>query len=300
MVDPTPPDPTVRGDEVRTETRGVASSVVAYLPDQLLMHLGLIASIGLMAIPLVLAAIMSTQSVAEIYDVTNLSPGSEAIQNYQRVMTDFNMWTYLINSTIMAAAIVVGKVGLSLLAALALVYYDFPYKNATFMFVLFTLMLPVPVRIVPLFELMVNLEWSDSMLAITMPYLASATAVFLFRQHFMSIPPSIVEAAKLDDVGGLEFLVYVLIPMSKGMIAGISVITYIYAWNQYLWPLAIISSQENQVVQVGLKSLEGTAAAGQIEWGLIMAGAMIALLPPLVVLIVLHKPLLETFGLQQK
>ncbi|MDR5672189.1 ABC transporter permease subunit [Halalkaliarchaeum sp. AArc-GB] len=264
------------------------------------MHVGLIVSISLMALPLILAALMSTQSVAEIYDVTNLAPGSDAYGNYYRVMTDFNMWTYLINSTIMALAIVVGKVGLSLLAALALVYYDFPYKNATFMFVLFTLMLPVPVRIVPLFELMVNLDWTNTMLAITMPYLASATAVFLFRQHFMSIPASIVEAAKLDDVGGLRFLIFVLIPMSKGMIAGISVITYIYAWNQYLWPLAVISSQDQQVVQVGLKSLEGTAAAGQIEWGLIMAGAMIALVPPLVVLIVLHKPLLETFGLQQK
>ena len=264
------------------------------------MHVGLILSIGLLALPLVLAAIMSTQSVAEIYDVTDLAIGSDAYNNYYRVMTDFNMWTYLVNSTIMALVIVVGKVGISLLAALALVYYDFPYKNAMFMFVLFTLMLPVPVRIVPLFELMVTLDWTDSMLAITMPYLASATAVFLFRQHFMAIPESISEAAKLDDVGGLAFLWYVLIPMSKGMIAGISVITYIYAWNQYLWPLAIISSQDQQVVQVGLKSLEGTAAAGQIEWVLIMAGAVIALLPRLVVLIVLHKPLLETFGLQQK
>ncbi|MFP8890127.1 carbohydrate ABC transporter permease [Natrialbaceae archaeon A-CW2] len=275
-------------------------SLEEYLPDEWLMHIGLIVSISLMALPLVLAAIMSTQSVAQIYDVTDLSPGSNAYENYYRVMTDYNMWTFMINSFIMSIAIVVGKVVLSLLAALALVYYDFPYKNAMFMFVLFTLMLPVPVRIVPLFELMVTLDWTNSMLAITMPYLASATAVFLFRQHFMSIPASIVEAAKLDDVGGLKFLIFVLIPMSKGMIAGISVITYIYAWNQYLWPLAIISSQDQQVVQVGLKSLEGTAAAGQIEWGLIMAGAMIALIPPLVVLIVLHKPLLETFGLQQK
>lgn len=300
MAESTVTETTTQGEDTTTATRRGRQSIGDVLPDQWLMHVGLIVSIGLMALPLILAAIMSTQSVAEIYDVTNLSPGTEAYENYYRVMTDFNMWTYLINSTIMALAIVVGKVGLSLLAALALVYYDFPYKNATFMFVLFTLMLPVPVRIVPLFELMVNLDWTDTMLAITMPYLASATAVFLFRQHFMSIPASIVEAAKLDDVGGLRFLIFVLIPMSKGMIAGIAVITYIYAWNQYLWPLAVISSQDQQVVQVGLKSLEGTAAAGQIEWGLIMAGAMIALIPPLVVLIVLHKPLLETFGLQQK
>lgn len=276
------------------------NSIRSYIPDQWLMHAGLIASITLMTLPILLAAIMSTQSVSEIYQVTNLRPGSEGFNNYYRVMTDLNMGTYLVNSFIMSVVIVVGKVSISLLAALALVYYDFPYKNLLFIFILFTLMLPVPVRIVPLFELMVNLGWTNSVLAITMPYLASATAVFLFRQHFLSIPASIVEAAKMDDVGGLKFLFYVLLPMSKGMIAGISVITYIYAWNQYLWPLAIINDQNSQVVQVGLKSLEGTAAAGQIEWGVIMAGAMIALIPPLFVLVVLHKPLLETFGLQQK
>lgn len=270
------------------------------LPDNLFIHLGLIASILLMSLPIVLAAIMSTQSVSQIYEVTNLAPGGQGIDNYTRALFEHNLFSFMINSFIMAIAIVIGKIVLSLLAALALVYYDFPYKNGVFVFVLFTLMLPVPVRIVPLFELMVDLNWINTMWAITVPYLASATAVFLFRQHFMSIPTSIVEAAKLDDVGGLKFLVYVLLPMSKGMIAGVGVITYVYAWNQYLWPLAVINNEENQVLQVGLKSLEGTAAAGQIEWGLIMSGAIIALVPPLVVLVVLHKPLLETFGIQQK
>jgi sn-glycerol 3-phosphate transport system permease protein len=270
------------------------------LPDNLWMHIGLIGSIALMSLPIILAAMMSTQSVSQIYEVTNLAPGGQGVDNYTRALFEHDLFASMINSFIMAIAIVVGKIALSLLAALALVYYDFPYKNAVFVFVLFTLMLPVPVRIVPLFELMVNLNWINTMWAITVPYLASATAVFLFRQHFMSIPASMVEAAKLDDIGGMKFLIYVLIPMSKGMIAGVGVITYVYAWNQYLWPLAVINNKENQVLQVGLKSLEGTAAAGQIEWGLIMSGAIIALIPPLIVLVVLHKPLLETFGLQQK
>jgi ABC-type sugar transport system, permease component len=136
--------------------------------------------------------------------------------------------------------------------------------------------------------------------SITGPYIASATAVFLFRQHFMSIPVSMVESPRLDGVGPLTFLFRVLIPMSKGTIAGVSVITFIYAWNQYLWPLIVISDQGKQVVQVGIRFLQGASQSGLIQWGLIMAGAVIALLPSLVILIVFHRPLLETFALQQK
>jgi len=138
------------------------------------------------------------------------------------------------------------------------------------------------------------------MLALTGPYIASATAVFLFRQQFMSIPSSLVETAKLDGVGPLQFLFRVLIPMSKGMIAGVCVITYIYSWNQFLWPLVAVTEQRSQVVQVGIRYIQGSAQAGLTQWGLIMAGAVIALLPPLVVLIALHRPLLQTFAIQQK
>jgi sn-glycerol 3-phosphate transport system permease protein len=168
------------------------------------------------------------------------------------------------------------------------------------MFILLTLLLPVPVRIVPLFDLMARLGWGNTLMAITGPYIASATAVFLFRQHFMAIPASLVENAHLDGVGPLTFLWEVLIPMSKGMIAGVSVITFIYSWNQYLWPLIIMTDQSKQVVQVGLRFIQGAAQSGLTQWGLIMAGAIIALLPPLAVLIVMHRPLLETLAIQQK
>jgi sn-glycerol 3-phosphate transport system permease protein len=168
------------------------------------------------------------------------------------------------------------------------------------MFILLTLLLPVPVRIVPLFQMMADLGWTNTVLALTGPYIASATAVFLFRQHFMSIPTSLVETAKLDGVGPITFLFKVLIPMSKGMIAGVCVITYIYAWNQYLWPLVAVTDKSSQVVQVGIRYIQGSAQAGLTQWGLIMAGAVLALLPPLAVLIALHKPLLETFAIQTK
>ncbi|QGA83892.1 carbohydrate ABC transporter permease [Halomicrobium sp. LC1Hm] len=270
------------------------------LPDNLAMHVGIILSIVTMAAPLLLAIIMSTQTTSEVYEVTNLGLGSQGLSNYQTVLSEYQFTTYLINSFVMSIIIVVGKVGISLLAALALVYYELPYERAVFMFILLTLLLPVPVRIVPLFQLMADLGWTNTMLALTGPYIASATAVFLFRQHFMSIPSSLVETARMTGIGPAKFLFKVLIPMSKGMIAGVCVITYIYSWNQFLWPLVAVNDKSSQVVQVGISYLQGSAQAGLTPWGLIMAGACIALLPPLVVLIVLHRPLLQTFAVQRK
>lgn len=277
-----------------------SQTVTDRLPDKLMIHVGIIFSILLMASPLLLAIIMSTQTTSEVYEVTNLGIGSEGLSNYQEVLFNYDFATYLMNSLIMSIIIVVGKVGISLLAALALVYYELPYERAIFMFILLTLLLPVPVRIVPLFQMMAELGWTNTMLALTGPYIASATAVFLFRQHFMSIPSSLVETAKMNGVGPITFLFEVLIPMSKGMIAGVCVITYVYSWNQYLWPLVVVSDPSSQVVQVGIRFLQGSAQAGLTPWGLIMAGAVLALLPPLLVLIVLHKPLLKTFAIQQK
>jgi sn-glycerol 3-phosphate transport system permease protein len=285
----------------RRETLELAPTSLAELADEsVLIHAGLILSVAVMSAPLVLAIVMSTQTTTEVYQVTNLAPGSAGLSNYETALTEYNLYRYMVNSLVMSVVIVVGKVTLSLLAALALVYYRFPYERAVFMFILLTLLLPVPVRIVPLFQLMADLGWANTLLSITGPYIASATAVFLFRQHFRSIPASLVENARLDGVGPLTFLVRVLIPMSRGMIAGVSVITFIYAWNQYLWPLIVISDQSKQVVQVGIGFLQGASQSGLTQWGLIMAGAVVALLPPLVVLYVLHRPLLETFALQQK
>ncbi|WP_394338276.1 MULTISPECIES: carbohydrate ABC transporter permease [unclassified Halorubrum] len=252
-----------------------------------------------MASPLLLAFVMSTQTVPEVYDITNVGIGSDGLANYVEVFTTYGMASYMFNSLVMSIVVTVAKIAVSLLAAVALVFYDFRFKNAIFFLILFTLMFPVPVRIVPLYEMMAALGWTNTLLALTGPYVASATAVFLLRQHFMSIPDSLVESAKVDGVGPLRFLWDVLIPMSRGMISGLSVITFIYAWNQYLWPLIVISDQNKQVVQVGMKYLQSVGNAGQTDWGLIMAGAVLTLLPPLLALIVFRGPLLETFGLSE-
>lgn len=262
---------------------------------RLLSQSVLLTVVVLLASPILFAVIVSTQSITQIYDMTNIFPGSEAITNYRSVVIEYNMLRYLFNSFVMAVIVVVGKITLSLLAALALVYYNFRFKNLIFLFILFTLMLPVPVRIVPLFELMVDMGWSNTLIGLTGPYIASATAVFLLRQHFRSLSDSFAETARLDGVGPIQFLIYILIPMSRGMITGLVVITFISTWNQYLWPLIVMSDNSKQVAQVGLKFLQG-AGMGQTDWGMIMAGAVLTLLPPLCLLILFRNQLLKTFG----
>lgn len=268
--------------------------------DGILIHLLLGLSVFLIVLPIIVAAIVSTKEFGIVTTLGDLVPGSHAYENYRRALVDFEFTGFMLNSFLMSVVIVVGKLSISLLAALAIVYYRFPYKNLVFLLILFTLMLPVPVRFVPLFRLVTDLGWSNTFLAITVPYLASATTVFILRQHFLSIPSSLVEASKLDGVGPLRFLAYVLVPMSKGVIVGVSVIMYVYAWNQFLWPLVIINSQSEQVVQVGLGLLRGQAMAGDVAWSLIMAGAMLTLLPPLALMILFRRPLLETFTIQQQ
>lgn len=274
------------------------SAVKQRFLQQPVLHLSLIGSLVILALPVIMTVLMSTQPSVQISSSTLTGIGSEGLSNYQQVLFEANFATFLVNSLLMALAIAVGKVGIALLAALALVYYDLPFKRLILLFILFTLALPVPVRIVPMYEIMVSLNWENSMLGLVTPYFASATSVLLLRQHFRSISDSMVESAKLDGVGPLKFLVYVLIPMSKSMIAGLFAIAFIWGWNQYLWPLIIINDQSKQVLQVGLAQLNPTA--GEALWGLIMAGAVITLLIPLVLMIALREPLLDTVSMQTK
>jgi len=254
----------------------------------------------LIALPVIYALVVSTQSPEQVYEISYFLPGDQLIENYSYVLFEFGMSSYIVNSLLMSLIIVAGKVSISLLAALVLVYFSFPLRKTVFLLILGTLMLPISVRIVPLFITMVELNWVDSMWSLTVPYLASATAVFLFYQKFRSIPEQLVEIAKLRGIGPIRFLLYVLIPMSKGMIAGVCVIMFIFSWNQYLWPSIIIESESQQVVQTGLQIIKNTSQAGQfIRWDRLMSASMLALLPPLVLLIVARDQLIQTFGVDQ-
>jgi sn-glycerol 3-phosphate transport system permease protein len=283
------------GATVRGELRGHGLG-----RDQLGLHALTLAAVFLIVLPVLIAAAVSTKRTGIVTTVGDLVPGGYAATNYQRALITLGFWRFMLNSFLMSVVIVVGKLAVSLLAALVIVYYRFPYKNAVFLFILFTLMLPVPVRFVPLYRLTTDLGLSNTFLAITVPYLASATTVFILRQHFLSIPDSLVETAKLDDVGPLQFLWSVLIPMSRAVLVGVSVIMFVYAWNQYLWPLVIINTERLQVAQVGLSLLRGQASTGEVAWSMVMTGSMLTLLPPLALLVIFRRPLLETFTIQQK
>jgi sn-glycerol 3-phosphate transport system permease protein len=259
--------------------------------EQVGLHLLASASIFLLVLPVLIAAIVSTKQTGIVTTVGDLVPGPYALENYRRALVGLGFWRFMFNSFVMSVVIVVGKLLISLLAALVIVYYRFPYKDAVFLFVLFTLLLPVPVRFVPLYRLIVEMGWNNSFLAITVPYLASATTVFILRQHFLSIPASLVETAKLDGVGPLEFLVSVLVPMSRGILVGVSVIMFVYAWNQYLWPLVIIDTEGQQVAQVGLNLLRGQASSGEVAWSMVMTGSVLTLVPPLALLVLFRRPL---------
>jgi sn-glycerol 3-phosphate transport system permease protein len=258
--------------------------------DRFFLHALLTGALLLLVLPIFIAAVASTKDSALMTGLGDLLPGRYAGRNYYIALVRFGFWRFLLNSLVMSVAIVAGQLALALVAALAIVYYRLPYENAIFLFILMTLLLPVPVRFVPLYELIVQLGWRNTLFAITIPYMGSAVAVFLLRQHFLTIPPSLVEHAQIDGVGPRKFLTAILIPMSRGVLAAVSVIIFVYAWNQYLWPAIVIDTERNQVAQVGLNQLGGGPIA--------MAGAILTLLPPLVVLVVFHRTLLSTIDTQ--
>lgn len=268
------------------------------------IHVTLLALLALIAFPLAMIIMMSTQSLAQI-QTNQIAIGGQLFENYSTALFQQSFLGYMITSFVMATLVATGKVALALLAAMALVYYDFPFKRLLLVGILLTLLLPIPLLIVPLFQMLSSLSAVHPMLgpgtmfALVVPFLASPTALLLLYQHFRSIPDSYLETARLDDVGPIRFLVFVLVPMSKNMLVGLFVISFIWAWNQYLWPLIVAASGGATVIQIGLQGLMGNAA-GETPWGVITAGTVLTLVPPVVLLVMLRKQLLTTFNLQTK
>jgi sn-glycerol 3-phosphate transport system permease protein len=194
----------------------------------------------------------------------------------------------LVNSLIMALSIAIGKIIISILSAFAIVYFRFPLRQFFFWSVFVTLMLPVEVRIIPTFKVAADLGILNSHVGLAMPLIASATATFLFRQFFMTIPDELAEAARIDGAGPMRFFFDVVLPLSKTHIAALFVILFIYGWNQYLWPLLITADESMYTVVIGIKRMIAGGDASN-EWHLIMATAMLALLPPALVVVLMQK-----------
>ncbi|PJF39918.1 MAG: carbohydrate ABC transporter permease [Chloroflexi bacterium] len=260
-----------------------------------LTHVTLIVIIFIMALPLLYALLLATFTQAQAFTYPpRLVPGGDLVSNIN-ILFNRNFGTQILNTVFIAVIVVVAKTVLSLLAGLAFVYFRFPGKWFLFFFVLLTLLMPTEIIIVPLFNLVADLGWGDTFFALTVPFFASATGSFLFRQHFSNIPGELAEAAQLDGATPLRFLWSVLVPMSWNVIGAMAVIQFIYMWNQYLWPVIIMNSPEKKVIQQGVR--DALQVGAQTDFGPVMAGAIIATIPPLVVFILLQKQFMSGFAL---
>lgn len=277
--------------KTQTQTRAVPRA--GLLPKRWLIHLALITACLLIGFPLIYAVIVSTQTNADVFRY-RLSFGESLATNWDLVMNQRFLWLYMWNSLLMAVCIAAGKTLFSLLAGLAFVYFRFPGKWIVFGFVLITLMMPTEVIFIALFRFVSALDL-PAYAALVVPFLASATGVFLFRQHFASIPPELSEAAQLDGATPLQFLFQVLVPMSWNTIGALVVIQFLYAWNMYLWPRMIITEQETQVVQVGLRTL--LAVETGLSYGPLMLAAVTASIPPVLTFVLLQKQFMSGFSL---
>ena len=264
----------------------------------LMAHIVLILGVLIVAFPIYLTFVASTQTAEVIAQSRPLSliPGGHALETYQRALfggkNDFGSELpaaapMMLTSLISALIIAVGKIIISLLSAFAIVYFRFPLKGLVFWMIFVTLMLPVEVRIGPTYEVVSQLGMLNSYAGLTVPLIASATATFLFRQFFLTVPDELVEAARIDGAGPLRFFKDVLLPLSTTSIAALFVIQFIYGWNQYLWPLLVTTNENMYPVVMGIKRL--IAGESYTEWNVVMATAMLAMLPPAAVVILMQK-----------
>lgn len=259
-------------------------------------HLLLVLSVLVFCLPLWYAFVGSTRTSGEMLAGTlPLYPGGNFVANYHEALNSGisgaaspPVSRMLFNSLVMALGIALGKILISTLSAFAIVFFRFPFRWFFFWLIFITLMLPVEVRIVPTYEVMAKLQLIDTHTGLILPLIASATATFLFRQFYLTVPDELVEAAKMDGATPLRFFKDILLPLSRNNMAAIFVIMFLYGWNQYLWPLLVTASEENYTVVMGLQRMV-TASAEEPQWHLVMAATMLALLPPVVVIVGMQK-----------
>jgi sn-glycerol 3-phosphate transport system permease protein len=258
-------------------------------------HAVLIVGVLIIAFPIYITFIASTHTAEEVLQAPmTLLPGGHLIGNYLAALahgageSSAGVGRMMVNSLISALVIAVGKIVISLLSAFAIVYFRFPLRGFFFWTIFITLMLPVEVRILPTYKVVSDLGMLNSYAGLTVPLVASATATFLFRQFFLTIPDELAEASRIDGAGPLRFLWDVLLPLSRPNIAALFVILFIYGWNQYLWPLLATTDESMYTTVIGIKRMV-TSGDAATAWNLVMATAMLAMLPPVLVVILMQK-----------
>lgn len=262
----------------------------------LIAHLVLWAGIAIVAFPVYLTFVASTHDATSIANgQMPLTPGPNFLENYYKTIfvgtsrsTRTAVGVMMLNSLVMALVIAVGKIAISIISAYAVVYFRFPLRMAFFWLIFVTLMLPVEVRIFPTYKIVSDLGMLDSYAGLTIPLIASATATLLFRQFFLTIPDELVEASRIDGAGPLRFFWDTVVPLSRTNMAALFVILFIYGWNQYLWPLLITTSGDMQTIVIGIKKMI-TITDALTEWDVVMVTTMLAMLPPVAVVILMQR-----------
>ncbi len=253
-----------------------------------LTHAFMIVGVLIVSFPIWLAFVASTVTQSEIASPPMpLMPGAHFLENYKKALfsgVNVPVGTMLLNSLVMALGIAIGKIIISLLSAFAIVYFRFPGRTTFFWMIFITLMLPVEVRIVPTYEVIAGFGLLNSYSGLIFPLIASATATFLFRQFFMTIPDELAEAARVDGARPMRFFIDIILPMSRTNIAALFVILFIYGWNQYLWPLLITTDVEMNTIVMGIKQMfpSGDDTA---DWPVIMATSILAMIPPVIIVV---------------
>ncbi len=263
-----------------------------------LSHAVLILGVIVVAFPVYMTLIASTQTAEQISQTVPMSmvPGTNMLETYRLALFGGEtsvgskippalpmLWISLVSALVIS----IGKIAISLLSAFAIVYFRFPFRNLVFWMIFVTLMLPVEVRIGPTYKVVSDLGMLNSYAGLTVPLIASATATFLFRQFFLTVPDELVEAARMDGAGPMRFFKDVLLPLSRTSIAALFVIQFIYGWNQYLWPLLVTTNEDMYPVVLGIKRL--IFGESYVEWNVVMATAILAMLPPALVVVLMQK-----------
>jgi sn-glycerol 3-phosphate transport system permease protein len=260
-------------------------------------HAVLVLGVLVVAFPVYMTFVASTHDQATMLSgPVPLLPGRFLVENYRTVLfsglgassSSPPVALMMLNSLVMALAIAIGKIAISIIAAYAVVYFKFPLRMTFFWMIFITLMLPVEVRILPTYEVVADLGLLNSYAGLTVPLIASATATFLFRQFFLTVPDELAEAARIDGAGPLRFFRDVLLPLSRTSIAALFVIQFIYGWNQYLWPLLVTTNEDYYTVVMGISRMVNVVDAAA-KWNLVMAVTLLALIPPVIVVVVMQR-----------
>ncbi|MCP5153196.1 MAG: sn-glycerol-3-phosphate ABC transporter permease UgpE [Ectothiorhodospiraceae bacterium] len=262
----------------------------------LMTHVVLMLGVVVVFFPVWIAFVASTYPPESLMQgVVPLWPGDRMVENYASILGEGvqaagspPVGMMMLNSLVMALAIAIGKIVISLASAYAIVYFRFPFRGLVFWTIFVTLMLPVEVRILPTFEVVAGLGLLNSYAGLSLPLIASATATFLFRQFFLTVPDELLEAARIDGAGPIRFFFDVLLPLSRTNIAALFVILFIYGWNQYLWPLLVTTEESYYTVVMGIQRMVSVPDSEPL-WHLVMGTSILAMLPPVIVVVVMQR-----------